>query len=108
MVCKRNQKGNVEYKTLLETFTKFLNVSVRTKSMVRLDQNVFDDYNHDGFLTLDDFKEMNKRLKFKLSPEELFKELDKKGNGRKTREGLFFKHKKIENISKYFLNSLFI
>jgi Ca2+-binding EF-hand superfamily protein len=94
MACKRNQKGNVEYKTLLETLEKFLNLSVLTigKSMVRLSQNLFDDYNHDGFLTLDDFKEMNKRLKFKMSPEELFKELDKKGNGKITREGLIFKH----------------
>ena len=76
--------------------------------MCLISKRKFDDYNHDGFLTLDDFKEMNKRLKFKLSPEELFKELDKKVNGRIMREGLFFKHKKMEKISKYLLNSLFI
>lgn len=92
MMCKRNEKGHIEYKTLLETFEKFLNLSIWTmgKGVYRMDENLFNDYSHDGFLTLDDFKEMNKRLKFKQSPEEVFKEFDKKGNGKITKDGSYF------------------
>ena len=53
-----------------------------------MDDNLFNDYSHDGFLTVEDFKEINKRLKFRdFSPEELFKILDKNGKGKIDRNG---------------------
>ena len=89
MMCKRNERGHIEYETFIETLNKFLNTSIWSigRGMIRMDENLFDDYSHDGFLTLDDFKEMNKHLKFKISPEEVFKEYDINGNGKITKEG---------------------
>jgi len=95
MMCKRNERGHIEYKTFLETLNSLMNLNIWTlaKGMFRVDENLFNDYNHDGFLTLDDFKEMNKHLKFKVSPDDVFKYFDKHGNGKITKEGLwsFFK-----------------
>ena len=105
MMCKRNERDHIEYKTFLQTLTKLMNLNIWTlaKGMFSIDENLFNDYSHDGFLTLDDFREMNKHLKFKLSPEEVFKEFDKNKTGRISKEGKWFKKFCIFNLKICFL-----
>ena len=87
MMCKRNDRGNISFKTFVETLDRMW---VFVQDLSRIDDNLFSDYSHDGYLTLEDFNEMNKHLNFKRgSPEEIFKLLDKGGKGRIDRNGLF-------------------
>ncbi len=87
-MCKRNDRGNIEYNTFLKALDDLKTAFFLSKSLHRMDDNLFNDYSHDGFLTVDDFKEINKRLKFRdFSPEELFKILDKNGKGKIDRKG---------------------
>ena len=88
MMCKRNKRDQIEYKTFLETLTKLMKLTI-WNGMFSIDANLFNDYNHNGFLTVNDFREMNKHLKFKIRPEEVFKEFDKNKNGQITKEGMF-------------------
>ena len=87
MMCKRNEKGNIGFKKFVEALDNMWDF---VKIFSRIDDNLFSDYSHDGYLTLEDFNEMNKHLNFKRgSPEEIFKLLDKGGKGRIDRNGLF-------------------
>jgi hypothetical protein len=89
MMCKRNKKENVEYKTFIDTLNNIAKGSAWaiTKAHYRLDENLFEDYNHKGYMTLDDFKEMNKHLKFKDDIQKLYNSLDKSGNGKISKDG---------------------
>ncbi len=85
-MCKRNAKGNIGFKTFVEALDNMWDF---VKIFSRIDDNLFSDYSHDGYLTLEDFNEMSRHFNFKRSStEEIFKQLDITGRGRIDRDGL--------------------